>query len=209
MDHYPLMVDLKNKKTVVIGGGKVALRKIHSLLEAGANIVVVSPESVPGIGELEKEGNLIWWRKKFTPDDLFDAFLIIAATDNQEVNESVARSAFPHQLVNVVDNPKLGNFHMPSVLDRGRFTIAVSTGGASPALTRKVRDEISEAYDESYGRYVDFLHKCRELIKLGELEREQRESLFGQLLEPQYHDPVRQEEMLSELEGLRKEGAEP
>ncbi|HEX7065626.1 MAG TPA: NAD(P)-binding protein [Bacillales bacterium] len=209
MNHYPLMVDLKNKKAVVIGGGKVALRKIESLLKAGANVVVVSPESVPGIEALEKERNLIWRRKKFTPDDPFDAFLIIAATDNRKVNEAVAEAAFPHQLLNVVDNPKLGNFHMPSVLDRGRLTIAVSTGGASPLLTQEIRDELGEFYDENYSHYVDFLYKCRELIKHGTLEHEQKESLLKQLLDPKYRDPDRQNQVLLELEKLREEGAKP
>ncbi|HEU5140696.1 MAG TPA: NAD(P)-binding protein [Bacillales bacterium] len=209
MDSYPLMVDIENKKAIVIGGGKVALRKIRSLLRARADVVVISPKTVPAIEKLETEGNLIWCRKEFSPDDLSDAFLVIAATNHREVNEAVAHSAYPRQLVNVADNPNLGNFHMPSVLDRGRLTIAVSTGGASPGLTQKIRDELGESYDESYSHYVDFLYKCREMIKHGSFSREQKEDMLKRLLDPKYLDPVRQRETLLGLEELRKEGAEP
>lgn len=206
MSHYPFMLDLCNKKAVVIGGGPVALRKIRSLLKAKARIVVVSPEAVDGIQELADEGRLHWRRKRFEAEDVTDASVVFAATNDRKVNEAAAGAASAHQWVNVADRPELGNLHMPSVLKRGRLTIAVSTGGASPKLARRICNEISETYDDSYGGYVEFLSKCREIIKPANLSSQQKESLLIQLLEPKYRDEAHQKEMLLYLEHMIEKG---
>ncbi|HET7580241.1 MAG TPA: NAD(P)-binding protein [Bacillales bacterium] len=206
MNHYPFMLDLRNKKAVVIGGGRVALRKIRSLLKTEARIVVVSPEAVDGIQEIAGEGLLDWRRKRFEKEDLADASLVFAATNDSKVNEAAAKAVSPHQWVNVADNPELGNIHMPSVLERGRLKISVSTGGASPKLARKIRDELSETYDDSHGGYVEFLFECRGVIKRSDLSSQQKERLLIHLLEPKYREEVHQREMLMRLEQMIDEG---
>lgn len=201
MYNYPLMVDLCSQKVVVIGAGRVAYRKIRSLLETGANIVVVSPEAVSEIQEWERRGRLVWRRRLFRAEDISSAFLVIAATDDQEVNESVARAASPRQLVCVAGCPKLGNFHMPSVFERGRLMIAVSTNGASPVLSRTLRDDLSETFGEDYETYLDFLYECREIIKRENVNARQKQKRLKALLDPKYLDPHHQEKMLKALRG--------
>ncbi|WP_027410748.1 NAD(P)-binding protein [Anoxybacteroides tepidamans] len=161
---YPIMLDVANKQAVVIGGGKVAERKIHGLLEARAVVTVVSPEVTDALYQLAKEGELVWKQKTFSADDISSAFIVIAATNNSDVNEAVAQAATPNQLLNVVDAPEKSNFHVPAIVRQGRLTIAVSTGGASPILAKQIRRQMAAMYDEHYGRYVDFLYNCRQYI---------------------------------------------
>ena len=165
MKSYPIMLDLTNKAVVVIGGGRIAYRKIVGLLQAGAKITVISPEINPKIEELIIAERITWHKKEFEQDDLDSAFIVIAATDNHLVNNQVALSAGVHQLVNVVDDQSLSNFHVPAKLTRGNLTISVATGGASPTLAKVIRDEFAEVYDDSYEDYLVFLRQVTIKIK--------------------------------------------
>ncbi len=175
---YPIMVDITNKQVVVVGGGKVAERKIRGLQEANANVIVVAPEVTEYIQQLANGGALVWRKKYFSPGDLEDAFLIIAATNNREVNEAVAQAAQPYQLINVVDAPTQSNFYVPSIVRRGKLTIAVSTEGASPTLAKKICQEIDEMYDEDYGNYIDFLYECRQYILRNVSDSDKKQQLL-------------------------------
>lgn len=199
---YPLMFDAKGKKAVVIGGGRVASRKIASLLESGAELTVISPEAEEVIIDLHRAGRLTWLQKTFEPGDLAGAKLIIAAANDASVNEKVAETAADHQLVNVADEPGLGNFHTPSVLRRGKLTMAVSTGGASPALARNIRDDLAEMYDESFEDYLEFLFQFRERIKRTTLEREEKQRLLRKLLHPEYKERSKQQEVLASFQSF-------
>ncbi len=136
---YPIYLDVKDKKCVIVGGGKVAYRKVCSLKEAGAEVVVVSPETCP---EMANEEGLTLVKKNYDESVLDGALLVIAATDNEEVNKKVVADAKKRNIiVNVVDRPELCSFIVPSTINRGDLCISISTGGASPAVSKSVREE--------------------------------------------------------------------
>lgn len=162
--HYPIMVQLEGKKVVVVGGGKVAERKIGSLLGTGACVFVVSPRVTDEIYRLSQEGTIIWEQKAVAAKDLRDAFLIFAATSDKEINQQVKEWAGQHQLVTIADNPDGSDFHVPAHVKRGRLSLAVSTGGASPTLARKIREQLEGQFDEKYEDYLDFLYSTRQWI---------------------------------------------
>ncbi|HWI47993.1 MAG TPA: NAD(P)-binding protein [Rummeliibacillus sp.] len=160
-NYYPMMLNIENRPVVVVGGGKVASRKVVSLLKAQAHVTVISPELSPKLEFLVEENTIQWRKKTFTPDDLIDAFMIIAATNSSKTNELVAKSASKHQLCNIVDSEKLSQFIVPSVVRRGPLTIAVSTSGANPKLAKEIKKELEAQYDDSYEDYILFLQKAR------------------------------------------------
>ena len=132
------------EKVVVIGGGRIAERKITGLIEAMAVVTVISPKLTPELTEYAEEGKINWKKKDFTADDIQDAFLVIAATNKPEINLAVKKVAAPHQLISLVDNPEESDFILPAVVNRGKLSITVSTSGASPILAKKIKQEIAD-----------------------------------------------------------------
>ncbi|TWD95669.1 precorrin-2 dehydrogenase [Neobacillus bataviensis] len=162
--NYPIMLQLDGKKVVVIGGGKVAERKVRGLLGTGAQVVVISPEATGEIHTLFLDGKIVWEKKFFSEEDLRGAALIFAATDDKDINQSVKSLAEKQQLVTVADDPDISDFHLPAHVQRGRLSIAVSTGGASPTLAKKLRAELEQLFDERYEEYLEFLFTARQWI---------------------------------------------
>lgn len=181
MESYPIMLDLRGKEAVVVGGGKVAYRKMTSLIKAGANVTVISPNLYERVEQLLAVDQITWHEKSFEEDDLATAMIVIAATNNKKVNEQVVQCSAHHQLVNVVDNQELSNFHVPAKLSRGKLTIAVATGGASPLLAKNIRDELAVIYDESYGNYLEFLADAREKIHETKLDSAAKSNLLHEV----------------------------
>ncbi|MDP4086902.1 MAG: NAD(P)-binding protein [Bacillota bacterium] len=169
MNLYPVTLRLAGKKVLVVGGGNVAERKVTGLLGTEANIILISPEVTEGLRNLANEGQIQWHQRKFSDDDLADAFLIFAATNRYEVNQSIKDTAGTNQLVTIADDPEGSDFHVPAKVQRGRLSITVSTGGASPTLARKISQQLEQEYDEQYEEYVEFLHWARQFI-LNEVE---------------------------------------
>ena len=157
--YYPAFLNLKGKKTVVIGGGKIAERKILALLKTGARITVISPEITKRIAREKLRGSLKHIPRQYRKGDVKNTFLVIAATDSEEINQKVSEDATC--LVNVVDTPSLCNFIVPSVLQRDPLTIAVSTGGISPALSKSIRQELEKLYGPEFAEYLQLLEKIR------------------------------------------------
>ncbi|PTM58079.1 precorrin-2 dehydrogenase/sirohydrochlorin ferrochelatase family protein [Desmospora activa] len=157
----PLMVDLQGKPAVVVGGGRVALRKVETLLEAKAQVTIVSPTLQPELLQLVEAGDAVWRRQPFSVDVLEEAWMVVAATDDAAVNAQVASAAGKRLLVNVVDQPELGNCHFPALLRRGRLTLAVSTGGASPRLAQQIRDGWKEQFDDTWTERLERLYQER------------------------------------------------
>jgi precorrin-2 dehydrogenase / sirohydrochlorin ferrochelatase len=158
------MLRLKGKKVVVVGGGKVAERKVTGLLNTGARLVVVSPEATNELTSLASDGMLEWLKKPFSKEDIEGAFLIFAATNDDELNQYVKTAASDQQLVTIADDPERSDFHVPSHIRQGQLSIAVSTGGASPTLARKIREQLESQFDERYEEYVEFLYSARKRI---------------------------------------------
>ncbi|MYL34508.1 NAD(P)-binding protein [Pontibacillus yanchengensis] len=201
MSSYPVMLNLANKKVLVVGGGSIAYRKISGLQDSGASIHVVAQSVDPSIEALEQLGAVNVERKAFESIDLAGAFLIIAATDSIEVNEWISKEAADHQLVNRADRAASGNTIIPSSIKRGKLTIAVSTEGASPKLTKKIKQEIAEKYDESYEAYIDFLHEVRGRVHHSNLSQETKKRLLEQVLEEEYRtSPSKRQHFLYQLE---------
>jgi precorrin-2 dehydrogenase / sirohydrochlorin ferrochelatase len=175
---YPVILRLAGKKVVVVGGGKVAERKVTGLLGTGAEVFVVSPEATIEIQRLYREGKIVWKQKSFSANDIKDAFMIFAATNDQQINQLIRNSAAVHQLVTIADDPDGSNFHAPAHIQRGLLSIAVSTGGASPTLARKIREQLEQQYDDTYEGYLDFLFSKRQWI----LQKVQNPSLKRKLL---------------------------
>lgn len=157
--YYPAFLNLQGKRVVVVGGGKVAERKILALLKAGADVIVISPEIKKRIAGEKLKGRIKHIPRQYRKGDVKNAFLVIAATDSEEINEKVSKDATC--LVNVVDTPSLCNFIVPSVLQRGPLTIAVSTGGISPAFSKLIRQELEKLYGPELAEYLSLLEKIR------------------------------------------------
>ncbi|RAK19167.1 precorrin-2 dehydrogenase/sirohydrochlorin ferrochelatase [Anoxybacillus vitaminiphilus] len=198
-NYYPIMLDLTGKHVVVIGGGKVAERKVKGLKETNAKITVVAPMVTPSLEQMAKQKEIQWIKKQFSLNDVKDAFLIVAATDKREINKMVLKAAKPHQLVNVADDPEKSNFHVPSVFRRGKLHIAVSTSGASPILTKKICSEIANMYDEQYEQYIDFLYECRQHILQNVSDHEKKQQLLQAITDESFRKRGNWEEEFSKL----------
>ncbi|HHI98052.1 MAG TPA: bifunctional precorrin-2 dehydrogenase/sirohydrochlorin ferrochelatase [Thermodesulfatator atlanticus] len=181
--YYPIFLKVEQKLCVVIGGGPVAERKITSLLEAGARVKVIAPEVTERIKILAREGKIIWEERPYRSGDLKDAFLVIAATNNPQVQEEVFAEAEERKIFcNVVDKPALCSFIVPSVVKRGRLQIAISTSGASPALAKRLREQLEELFGPEYAEYLELMAAWRKEILARELSEAERQKLFEQLV---------------------------
>ena len=161
---------------MVVGGGEVASRKARRLLQAGAEVVVISPEFNPELAASQAELH----HRPYRDGDLEGAYLAFTATDSREVNAAVAREAGKRGiLVNVADRPSEGDFALPSTLSRGRLQVAVSTGGASPTLSRRIRGELEETFGPEWAGIVERFDAAR---RSGESPDEELEQEVGRCL---------------------------
>ena len=164
--YYPVFLKVRGRKCVVVGGGEVALRKVEVLLGYGAEVKVVSPRVCPELAELGAQNSIRIVERKYQEGDLEDTFVAIAATDDNEINKAVVSEAGGKSiLVNVVDDAEKSDFIVPSCLRRGDITVAVSTGGKSPALARKIRLGLESEFGEEYALLADVTGDVREELK--------------------------------------------
>lgn len=184
--YYPIMLNITGKKAVVIGGGSVAKRKIIGLKAAGAHIIVISSELDHELKELALSGAIQWKQKKFCTNDLIDAFIIVAATNDKKVNEEVYHAKQSNQLINIVDRPDLCSFNVPAVIRRGKLIVTVSTSGASPSLSKKIRKDLEDHYDDKYESYLEFLDWCRKVVKENVECYSLRKKLLQSLIDPRF-----------------------
>jgi precorrin-2 dehydrogenase/sirohydrochlorin ferrochelatase len=179
MNYYPVYLNLEGKKVVVIGGGRVAERKVFSLLKAGASVTVVSPEITTKLMKAKRGKSIRHVSSPYQKKNLAGAFLVIAATDNPAINSRVAHDTTG--LVNVVDVPSECNFIAPSVIKRGQLMIAISTSGSSPALSRSLRKEIEMLYGPEFSSYLNFIKRVRANAITGIKNRVLREKFLKSL----------------------------
>ena len=163
---YAVFLSLQGRKCVIVGAGDVGERKIDGLLDSGADIVVIGPEATPKVRAWACDGRIAWVDRGYTVGDLDGAFLAIAATDDREVNRRVAEEAAERRvLLNVVDDPELCMFTAPSLLKRGDLTVAISTNGRSPAMARKVREDLEARFPRNYGDLVTAAAEARDALR--------------------------------------------
>ena len=164
--YYPVFIDVKGRRCVVIGGGKIGEEKVEKLLECGATVVVISPEVNEGVRAMAGNGRVTWMERGYRAGDLDGSFIAIAATDDNAVNRAISKEAEERNvLLNVVDVTHLCTFIAPSVARRGDVTIATSTGGASPALARKFREELTHSRLIEYADLTPLLSESRTELK--------------------------------------------
>ncbi len=189
--YYPAFLDLRGKQCIVVGGGKVAERKVAALLRSGAIVTVISPFVTGVLADYSESKRIKHVRRKYRKGDLEDAFIVIAATSDGRVNREVSVDA--PCLLNVVDAPELSNFIVPSVIKRGPLALAVSTAGSSPALAKSIRKELELLYSEEFGLFVDFLGKQREKALTDIADDGIRKRLMKQIAAPELLGTLRKE----------------
>jgi precorrin-2 dehydrogenase/sirohydrochlorin ferrochelatase len=184
MSYYPILVDLKDKKVVVVGGGTVAQRKIDTLLECGADVYIISREMTPELQKRLEEGKIRLLGRRFIKGYLQGAFLVIASTDDSKFNRRVSVVAREMGiLVNVVDQPADSDFIVPSVIKRGDLLIAVSTSGKSPAMAKSIRERLSRQFGSEYEEFLLMMgHLRKEILSRG-LSQEDNSRIFHELVD--------------------------
>ena len=210
MKYYPAYLDLRDRPCLVIGGGAVAERKALSLLEAGAEVTIVSPALTPKLHELSDSGKITYLQKQYEEQDLSGEFLVIAATDSAEVNTLVASACRKkHVLVNVAAPPEESSFIVPSVVERGDLLIAISTSGASPALAKKIRQDIEQRYGTEYEIFLEKLSAIRKRVLEEVPDESKRRQVFQAIVDSDVIDLIRQgkthaaELRMAEIAGLK------
>jgi siroheme synthase-like protein len=187
---YIACLRLSNRRCVVVGGGDVGLEKVEGLLACDGDVTLVAPEAIPQLQELAAEGSIGWERREYRPEDIERTFIVIAATGDTDVNIRVFEDAERRaMLVNVVDVPPLCNFILPAIIRTGPLAIAISTAGASPALAKRIRNEIADEYGEPYARLAILLNDVRGWAK-GSLPTYQDRKVFFESIVNGEPDPV-------------------
>ncbi len=163
--YYPTFLDLRDRACVIVGGGSVAYGKVIGLLPCGARVHVISPEVHPGIARLARRGTIRWTARTYQPGDLSGADLAIAATDDTGLNTAVHAEAVRERvLVNVVDVPEQCQFVAGAIFRRGRLQVAISTGGASPALAARLKRELNAVWGPEHGQLVSAYRRLRPFV---------------------------------------------
>ena len=166
---YMVNLTLKGREALIVGGGEIARRKVEDLLMAGARVTVVAPAICEGIAEQAERGHITAHSRAYQPGDIGESFVVIAATDDEDVNAEVFRDAAARNvLINVVDRPALCTFTVPATVRRGDLTIAIATNGLSPAFSGILREELEGRYGPEYGPLVELFGELRKkMIALG------------------------------------------
>ena len=184
MDFFPIFLDIRNKPCLVIGGGAVAERKTALLLKSGADVVLVSPDLSHDLTTWRDMGRFTHLARGFRDEDISDRHLVIAATNDPDLNRHVAELANGMRIpVNVVDQPALCSFIVPSIIDRSPVVAAVSTGGASPVLARLIRSRLESMIPAGYGRLAGLCNRFRQRVKERFAKPRERRLFWDRVLE--------------------------
>lgn len=199
---YPIFLNLEGKTCLVVGGGRVARRKTAALLEAGARVKVVAPDISESLTELAENGQVELAKRPFAAGDMDGAVLVIAATDDGELNQSLRAEAMKQgALINVVDEPELCDFFVPAVVNRGSLQIAVSTGGVSPGLARALRRRLEGEFGPEYADYLNVIGDFRRRVRDFVADPEARKRAYERLFESDVLDRIRNGERI-DIESL-------
>jgi precorrin-2 dehydrogenase/sirohydrochlorin ferrochelatase len=181
--YYPLFLDIIDRRCVVVGGGDVAERKVGRLLDFGASVVVVGKTLTPGLQTMKKEGRIDHIDADYDKAFIDDAFLVIGATDRDDVNAKISRDARDKGiLVNIVDDPDKCDFVLPSLLKQGDLLIAISTGGKSPALAKKLREEMEQLFGTEYQTLLEVMGQLREKLVVKGRSSDENRRLFEEVV---------------------------
>lgn len=180
-NYYPAMLDLRGKDAIVIGGDEIAAEKAAGLVAAGASVRVISPTFCDALLMLAEQQKVTLSPKAYQTGDLAGAFLVIAATNDPRLAESVWNESQERgQPINVVDMPRYCSFILPSILRRGQLTIAVSTEGASPGLAKRIRQQLEKLFPAAYEPYLRLASAARARLRASGITYKQRDDFFGE-----------------------------
>jgi precorrin-2 dehydrogenase/sirohydrochlorin ferrochelatase len=211
---YVACLKLRGRRCIVVGGGDIGLEKVEGLLACDADVTVIAPDLHESLAGYASEGSIEWLRREYSgPAELEGAFMVIAATNDSEVNIGVYDDAEKRaMLVNVVDVPPLCNFILPAIVRSGPLAIAISTAGASPALAKRMKREIADAFGEPYARLAVMLNDARGWAK-GTLPTYQDRKEFFEGIVNGDPDPIelvrdgREQEVLALIEAAKQSHA--
>ncbi|MGC9975223.1 MAG: bifunctional precorrin-2 dehydrogenase/sirohydrochlorin ferrochelatase [Syntrophales bacterium] len=179
MKYYPLFLDITDRRCIVVGGGDVAERKVGRLLDFGASVVVVGKMLTPGLAVLKREGRINHIDADYEKAFINGALLVIGATDRDDVNAEISRDGKENGvLVNIVDDPDKCDFLLPSLLSQGNLLIAISTGGKSPALAKKLRVEMEQLFGTEYQTLLEVMGNLRERLVVAGHSSDENRRLF-------------------------------
>lgn len=182
--YYPINLQISHQPCVVVGGGSVAERKVMGLLAAGGMVTVLSPYLTNNLAVLLEEKKITHIARTYQQGDVKGYFIVICATDNKLVNQlAAAEGRSLGSLVNVADAPELGNFSVPSQISHGDLLLTISTGGKSPALAKKLREQLEEQYGPEYGIYLELVAKARAQIRRQLSTAKEREAFWRETLD--------------------------
>lgn len=183
MRYYPVNLDIRDRRCLVVGGGQVGARKVKTLNECGAVVTVVSPEVSPALMQLDAEKAIILKQRPYRSSDVEGMFLVIGATDDESLNRRINADAERRNLLcNIADRPEICNFILPAIVRRGDFVMAISTAGRSPAFAKHIRKHLEAQFGPEYGTLLDLMGAIRAKLLAGAHEPEVHKPLFEQLI---------------------------
>jgi len=179
--YYPIMLDVRGREAIIIGGDALAAEKAAALFRSGARVTAISPTFGAELQEQAARQEVTLLGKAYEPGDLAHAFVVIAATSDPQLIEQIWQETQERgQLVNIVDVPARCNFILPSIMRRGQLTIAVSTEGASPSLAKRIRQQLEDIFPPAYDRYMQLATVARTLLReRKDISYDQRDQFFG------------------------------
>ena len=194
MRYYPVHLDIRNRNCLVVGGGAVGTRKVATLLDCGAHVTVISPVVSGRLQDLAKSGLIELRARPYRSGDLDGMFLVIGATDDEELNRQISSDAdHLNTLCNIADRPEVCNFILPSIVQRDDLVITISTSGKSPALAKKLRKTLEQRFGKEYGIFLKLMGAIRK-------------KLLSQAHQPEAHKPLFEKLIATDLIALIREG---
>ncbi len=184
MNYYPVNLDIRGRRSLVVGGGGVGTRKVKGLLECQASVTLVSPEATPILSDLAQEELIEWKRRNYESSDIEGMFLVIAASDNEALNRRIHSDAQQANILcNVADQPENCNFTLPSVIRRGDLQITISTSGKSPAFSKYLRKKLEKQFGSEYGEFLRLMGQLRKKLLAESHAPETHKAIFESLIE--------------------------
>jgi precorrin-2 dehydrogenase/sirohydrochlorin ferrochelatase len=184
MRYYPINLDIRNRNSLVVGGGSVGTRKVKTLLSCGAAVTVISPQTTAELLDLAKAGVIMLQKRGYRSDDLDGVLLVIGATDDESVNRQISMDAAARNILcNIADRPSLCNFILPSIVHRGDLVVTISTSGKSPALAKTLRKALECQFGDEYADLLKLMGAIRDKLLRQPRSPATHKLLFNQLLD--------------------------
>jgi precorrin-2 dehydrogenase/sirohydrochlorin ferrochelatase len=192
MKYYPVHLDIRNRRCLVVGGGSVGTRKTETLLDCGAKVTVVSPRVSGKLEKLAQVGSISLKNRSYRSTDLEGMFLVIGATDDETLNQQISHDAESRNtLCNIADRPQVCNFILPSIVHRGDLVITISTSGKSPALSKHLRKSLEDQFGEEYDHFLQLMGSIRKKLLHQSHEPDAHKQLFNHLIDSGLLDLIR------------------